>query len=175
MKAKQLELFPPPGSTHRYQILDALSDAEEARLDIPTLAPQSRPQTEARQTRPMDISSHHYGLPTGNPYSCIGEEDNATDRLLVLTTKPQISAKAFAREATRILRQYSPTVGKNRRLRPEFSEFVANQISKPPTSRYQVLAELKKYDLSISGYAEPLFNREISDQILNKLLRIGAQ
>lgn len=173
MKTKQLELLLAHNSTHRYQVLDALSDAEDARLDLPPQAFSPRTPLELIHSQSQDGYSHHYGLPSGNPYSHIKGEVNIADSNLAGMPHPKISARTFEREVTRILRQYSPTVGKRRKLRPEFQSFVASNISKTPMGRYRILSELKKYDLSISGFAEPLFNREISDHILNKLRRIG--
>jgi hypothetical protein len=175
MKAKQLELLLPHSFTHRYQVLDALSDAEEARLGLTTPSSTSTASATPLHTKVSDGYAHHYGLPSGNPYSRVAEENKPNNSSIPLSPSTRISARAFEREATRILRQYSPTVGKRRKLRPEFRSFVSSHVSKPPAGRAQILAELQKYDLSASGFAEPLFNREMSDRMLKKLLRIGNQ
>lgn len=173
MKTIQLDLSLPQGFIHRYQVLDALFDAEEAHQDTIKAHKLSNLETITKNNKPSQELAHHYRLPSANPYSRISAEIESAP--LVESSLPQvkISAGYFKREATRILHQYSPSVGKRRILRSEFRTFVDTNVTKPPTSRAQILSELRKYDLSASGFAEPLFNRELSDRVVNKLLHIG--
>lgn len=175
MKAKQLELLLPHSHIHRYQLLDALSDVEEKHLNLSPDSSCQNTSIDFSPTRTSDGFTHHYGLPSANPYARIPGEIEPTNNDPSLTAGSTITAKYFSREASRILRQYSPTVGKSRRLRPEFRAFVATNASKPPAGRAQILSELQKYDLAANGFAEPLFNREMSDRVLKKLIQLGNQ
>jgi hypothetical protein len=138
--------------------------------------PYAKLSLEADALEFLQLNQSHYSSVSGNPYAKLSIEVDALEFLdSEIEDLVAVSSSEFKRQAGRILRQYSPTVGKSRRLRPEFRAFVEGPATKSPETRAQILNELRKYDLEASGYAPPLFNREMSDKVLKKLRQITEQ
>lgn len=138
--------------------------------------PYAKLSLEADALEILQLNQSHYSSVSGNPYAKLSIEVDALEFLdSEIENLVAVSSSEFKRQAGRILRQYSPTVGKSRRLRPEFRAFVEGPATKSPETRAQILNELRKYDLEASGYAPPLFNREMSDKVLKKLRQITEQ
>lgn len=180
MNAKQqLHLNFGTKPVHRYQVLDQLSDEEELlsnEFEDREAGAASRSAGGRAQSKSRELNLSHYSSVSGNPYAKLSFEVDALEFMdSEIEDLVAVSSSEFKRQAGRILRQYSPTVGKSRRLRPEFRSFVEGPATKSPETRAQILNELRKYDLEASGYAPPLFNREMSDKVLKKLRQITEQ
>lgn len=138
--------------------------------------PYAKLSLEADALEFLQLDQSHYSSVSGNPYAKLSIEVDALEFMdSEIEDLVAVSSSEFKRQVGRILRQYSPTVGKSRRLRPEFRSFVVGPATKSPETRAQILNELRKYDLEASGYAPPLFNREMSDKVLKKLRQITEQ
>jgi len=162
----ELEFNLPP--RHRYEALDRSSEEEE--LHEKTVGAKSEAAASYTQRGTSDgTAALIHILPSGNPYSRIPQGTDGEDNFAHEEPIQRLSRYTFTSEACRILRQYSPTVGKRRRLRPEFRQFVEDAAMAPAAKRADILAKLKRYDVEASGYGQPLFNRELSDRMLKLL------
>lgn len=82
-----------------------------------------------------------------------------------------ISKKAFSLGCRKILLQYEPMKQGRGNLRPDFSNFITDNVDKSALSRAAVLQELSRYNLE---GLHPHLNRERTDEVLSKLKSISA-
>jgi len=116
--------------------------------------------------RPLTDAEREYVKKLGNPYAPL------SIGLIVKQVKGLlISARAFEKECTRILRQYIPSA-ENGRLRPHHLAFIERNRVKSPSFRLRILELLREYDLSITLGLQAQFNRERTEFTNDKLLRI---
>jgi hypothetical protein len=85
--------------------------------------------------------------------------------------KPGVSKSDFETGCRRIFGQYIPLDG-NRRLRPEYQEFIIEGKAKDPQRRAAILEELERYDLVLLGNVKPYLNRERESDLRGKLRAI---
>jgi hypothetical protein len=91
------------------------------------------------------------------------------DAAVVPHAPTSVSKKEFESECARVLRQYIPEA-QHGRLRDHHRAFIARNASRPPKVRHELLAQIKKYDLSgIAGF-QGRFNRE-NDQLTDEKLQ----
>lgn len=160
-----------PQSTHRYAVLAGQCghvDPLEAQLHVqskPIWKSLSKLPVNTKSTAPQIIDENNYR--SGNPYANIFPDN--TDS----APKETISKIAFRRRAARIFRQYSPSTGKSRPLRPEFTHFIDRNASKSPKKRLDIINRLTKYDLESSGFQGTVFNRELSDHLIRSLDKLS--
>ena len=165
----QLEFNLQPSLRHPYQVLEQTFELEELlsnehpeRFDNVTKVEVKRIATRELTAISPQVSA--------NPYSRISQEEvevvggNVAER--------KISVAGYIKFTTKVLKQYSPSVGKRRTLRAEFQEYIDDRHTQNPENRIRVVQFLERYDLESAGFAPPLFNRELSDRLLGKLRKI---
>jgi hypothetical protein len=183
--------FDDTGSQNPYAVL-SLTDEESVRafkrkiplehpreMELPLLyAPVSK------KSAAVDYSK----APSGNPYATLAmcDEDPVDLFLRRKSTAGQrsaddvkvpkgegvgISKKAFQEGCRRILLPYVPRSEGNI-LRNHYREFISRNEDATPKFRERLLAELAKYDLSVSGNLTPHFNRERELLTVAKLKKI---
>ena len=83
----------------------------------------------------------------------------------------ELSKSAFRDQVRAIFRPYIPAA-EHGKLRDHHREFIARNESRAPRVRYQLVAQLRKYDLSNLSGMKPLFNREEAAFTKEKLAEI---
>jgi hypothetical protein len=80
----------------------------------------------------------------------------------------------FEQRARAIFRPYIPAE-EHGRLRPHYREFIERNKSLSPQTRFNVITQLRRYDLSDLSGLSPKFNREEEAFTKEKLLEIEAR
>ena len=83
----------------------------------------------------------------------------------------KLSKKDFRSQCRRIFSQYIPDDEGNT-LRSHHRDFIIRNESKSADVRFQLAAQLGKYDLSSMQHIRPRFNRERDTLTIDKLLKI---
>ncbi len=107
-----------------------------------------------------------------------GNEADATAAMSASATQTPVAlgnvTKAeFRRRCRQIFAQYVPPAAKGR-LRDHYLAFIDNNDDRPGPERFQLLAELGRYDLGDTPGIRPHFNRERDELTAEKLAAIEA-
>jgi hypothetical protein len=92
----------------------------------------------------------------------------------LLPVEGKLSQADFEKRARAIFRPYIPAEERGT-LRPHYREFVERNKSRSPQIRFQLIGQLRRYDLSDLGGLSGQFNREEEAFTKEKLLEIEAK
>jgi len=128
-----------------------------------------------------DVSLHAQLRLSENPYaedfylkegSGLGPTDTSSSE--AAAASDTLTQSDFEQRARAIFRPYIPA-DEHGRLRPHHREFIERNKSRSPQMRFNVITQLRRYDLSDLGGLNPKFNREEEAFTKDKLLEIEAK
>lgn len=115
-----------------------------------------------------------------HPYAFLSKEEenelspNVAVKQPIISVVGTLSKAEFKTRCRRIFEQYIPALEKNR-LRTHHRDFIIRNESRSPTTRYQLVKELQKYNLSEIPGLKAYFNRErepLTDEKLRQIERL---
>jgi hypothetical protein len=139
---------------------------EDGELEPPVVVTQAA--TAEQHARSENPYSRHYYLADEAP------EADAHETAAQSPATPavgKLSKSSFQQHVRAIFRPYIPAA-EGGHLRDHHREFIARNESRSATTRYRLVAQLKRYDLGDLPQMKPLFNREDAIFTREKLAEI---
>jgi hypothetical protein len=130
-------------------------------------------------TSDEETSAHALWKRSENPYAqdFYLNKQVAEPSIESLSSPPEprtLSQVDFEKRARAIFRQYIPAEERGA-LRPHYREFIERNKPRSPQSRFKLIGQLRRYDLSDLGGIKSQFNREEEAFTIEKLLEIEAK
>ena len=143
---------------------------EDGEPETPVIVTQATTAVEQYAQSENPYSWHYY-------FPDEPSEADSHQKLAKLSAIPAVgslSKSSFQQQARTIFRPYIPAAERGQ-LRAHHREFIARNESRSATIRYQLITQLKRYDLADLPRMQPLFNREDPIFTKEKLAEIERQ